>query len=170
MSTIENVVTIYPPREMEDSYDPAMQPAFGVSSHFADEARFTAAEPDRTSGATSPAGWKAETIEIYRLGKASLERDLQAEVAHRLLTLTGREIPPGLVYVDSEARTARVRVDGVSFRLIPGQLVLLAPCAYCGVQEFESLALETRADLGYALSDWKPYCPDCIPNDPEDWD
>jgi hypothetical protein len=99
-----------------------------------------------------------------------MERELQAELARRILALTGREIPASLVYADPDRLTARVSVDGVSFRLTRGEVVLLAPCAYCGVREFESPAIESLADLGYALSAWKPYCRDCPQEDPNEWE
>jgi hypothetical protein len=172
MSIIENIVTMHPLKEMRDLSGAAVQPALGVEPHFADEACLRAKEPHRSQGTANPGDWKVGTIEIYRSGKANMAQDLQADLANRLLALIGREIPTGSVYVNSEARTARVSIDGVSFRLMRDRLVLLAPCAYCGVREFESPALESRADLGYALSDWKPYCPDCMPldQDQEDWD
>jgi hypothetical protein len=99
-----------------------------------------------------------------------MEERLRTELAGRVQVLTGREILPGLVYADPDKRTARVIVDGVSFRLTRGHVVLLSPCAYCGVREFESRPVESPADFGYALSVWKPYCRDCAPEDPPDCD
>ena len=42
-------------------------------------------------------------------------------------------------------------------------------CAECGIGHFESPALATQSDLGYALSAWEPRCPHCQPEDPANW-
>src|SRR6476620_6897927 len=82
-------------------------------------------------GNTNPCIWKARAMEIFRLVRSNMERNLRIELARRVLALTGREIPVSLVYADPDRHTARVTVDGVSFRLAGDQVVLLAPCAYC---------------------------------------
>jgi hypothetical protein len=115
-----------------------------------------------------PRAWQVHAVETYLQGKSYFEADLRTELARRIQVLTGREVVPDLVYADPDKHLARVSVDGVSFRLTHGQIVLLSPCAHCGVREFESSAIESPADLGYALSVWKPYCLDCVPEDPHD--
>ncbi len=116
------------------------------------------------------AAWQAQAVETYRQSKSDVERALRAALAGRLTALIGREVPAHFVYADPDKPTARVTVDGTSFRLTEGRLVLLIPCSFCGVREFESPAIETPLDLGYALSVWKPYCRDCAPEDVEEWE
>lgn len=115
-----------------------------------------------------PCAWQAHAVETFLHGKTTVEGKLRTELARRVQDLTGREVLPDLVYADPDKQFARVSVDGVSFRLTHGQVVLLSPCAYCGVREFESSAIESPADLGYALSVWKPHCRDCVPGDSHD--
>jgi len=122
------------------------------------------------SAATLTCSWQEKAATTYRQGKANMEGKLRTELANRLHDLTGREVTTGHVYADLEKKSARVSMDGASFRLTRGQVVLLSPCAYCGVREFESPSIESPEDLGYALSAWKPYCPDCAPEDPPDCD
>jgi hypothetical protein len=117
-----------------------------------------------------PCTWQAHAVKTYRQGEPNMEERLRTELASRVQNLIGREIIPSLVYADPDKHIARVSVDGVSFRLTRGQVVLLSPCAHCGVREFESRTMESPADLGYALSVWKPYCRDCVPEDPSDCD
>lgn len=116
------------------------------------------------------ARWKERAVETYKQGRPEVERALRVELAGRLSVLTGRQVSPDIVYADPGRRMARVTVDGTSFRLTGGRLVLLSPCDYCGVREYESPSIETPLDLGYALSFWKPYCRDCAPEDVEEWD
>ena len=115
-----------------------------------------------------PCAWQAHAVETYLQGKSNFEGELRTELARRVQDFTGRVVMPDLVYADPDKQLARVSVDGVSFRLTRGHVVLLSPCAYCGVREFESSAIESPADLGYALSVWEPYCRDCVPEDPHD--
>jgi hypothetical protein len=116
------------------------------------------------------AGWKEWAVETYKHGRPEVERALRVELASRLSVLTGRQVSPDVVYADPDRRAARVTVDGTSFRLTGGRLVLLSPCEYCGVREYESPTIETPLDLGYVLSLWKPYCRDCTPEDAEEWE
>ena len=173
MSAKENIVTMdIMDRFFEVGETPAvaMRQRFDSAPMLAEDAHNTATEPRATLADGNPRSWRARTIEEYRQGRSNMERELRTELAGRVLALTGREIPASLVYADPDRHTARVRVDGVSFRLTRDQVVLLSPCAYCGVREFESLAIESPADLGYALSVWKPYCSDCAPEDSFDWE
>lgn len=117
-----------------------------------------------------PCTWQAHAVETFLQGKSNLEGELRTELAGRVQELTGREVLPDHVYADPDKRLARVSVDGVSFSLSRGQVVLLSPCSYCGVREFASSPIERPGDLGYALSVWKPYCRDCAPEDPHDCD
>jgi hypothetical protein len=115
-----------------------------------------------------PCAWQVHAVETYLQGKSNVRGKLRTELVGRVQVLTGREVLPDLVYADPDKQLARVSVDGVSFRLTHGRVVLLSPCAYCGLREFESSAIESPDDLGYALSVWTPYCRDCVPEDPHD--
>jgi hypothetical protein len=156
--------------EARDTPDVSRQQRFDSAPQLANDAHFTATEPRLRLADDNPCVWQARIIEIYRRGKSDMERELRTELASRVLALTGRDIQANMVYADPDRHTARVSVDGVSFRLTRDQVVLLSPCAYCGVREFESAAIECPADLGYALSAWKPYCCDCTPEDSYDWE
>jgi hypothetical protein len=170
MSARESIVIMGRFLEVGDPSDVATQQRCGSAPRLADDAHFTAREPRVRLADGNPCVWQARTIEIYRRSGSNMERELRTELASRVLALTGREIPANLVYADPDRHMARVSVDGVSFRLTRDQVVLLSPCAYCGVREFESTAIESPADLGYALSAWKPYCRDCTPEDSNDWE
>jgi hypothetical protein len=172
MSAKENIVTMSRFSEMGNPSDVATQQRSRSAPRLADGTHFMATEPRvwLADGNRSPCIWKVRAMEIFRLGRSNMERELRTELASRILALTGREIPANLVYADPDRHMARVSVDGVSFRLTRDQVVLLSPCAYCGVREFESTAIESPADLGYALSAWKPYCRDCTPEDSNDWE
>jgi hypothetical protein len=152
----------------------AMERIVDFAPHIADGAYLVRMEPRGRSEdsifAKFVCDWQAQAIETFRQGKTNTERELRAELVKRVIALTGREVPANLVYADPDKHTARVTVDGVSFRLIRDQLVMLLPCAYCGVREFESLPIQSQADLGRALSEWKPYCHDCTPEDPDEWE
>ena len=113
--------------------------------------------------------WQDRAIGAFQHAKTDTDTQLRSELVRRLSVLTGRKISAERVYADPHRHTARITVDGVSFRLIADELVVLAPCAYCGVREFESPPVRYPADLGYALSEWKPYCRDCAPEDPNNW-
>jgi len=173
MSAIESIVTMdIMDRffEVGDTPDMASRQRSNSAPLLVEDAHFTATEPRIRPADGNPCAWRARTIEDYRRGRSNMERELRTELAGRVLALTGREIPASLVYADPDRHTARVSVDGVSFRLTRDEVVLLSPCAYCGVREFESPAMESASDLGYALSVWKPYCRDCAPEDSYNWE
>jgi len=170
MSAKESIATTDRFFEARDTPDLSRQQRFDSAPWLADDAHLTATEPWVRLADHNPCVWQARIIEVYRQGKSNVERELQAELAGRVLALTGREIPASLVFADPDRHTARVSVDGVSFRLTRDDVVLLSPCAYCGVREFESPAIKCPVDLGYALSAWRPYCRDCTPEDSYDWE
>ena len=47
-------------------------------------------------------------------------------------------------------------------------LVLVRPCDYCRLGEFESMPLEQLSDLGHALAVWEPRCDRCPEGDADD--
>jgi hypothetical protein len=110
--------------------------------------------------------WQAEAVMAFRQSEQRDGQRLAADLAVRLLDLTGRLIDPAVVYVDRSQRLAQNRVDGVLFRLQDDQLQVIRPCIHCGVGAFASPVIRSRADLGYALSAWEPRDPDCEPFDP----
>lgn len=115
--------------------------------------------------------WQDRAIALYQRSRTSEMIRLSTELAARLHLLTGRTIAPDAVYVDPDVHTATVRVDGVVFRLRERDLVVIRPCAHCGIGSFASPPIASPADLGYALGAWQPLCPHCVPEDEDspDW-
>lgn len=118
--------------------------------------------------ASRAAGWKEQAVEGYQRSLSGRSADLRTELAARLLILTGRRIPPEDIYTGTDGRRASTSVDGLTFRLYDRRLVLVRSCAYCGTGRFESLEIGEPADLGYALSSWRPLHEDCDVYDSED--
>jgi hypothetical protein len=116
-----------------------------------------------------PQTWHSRAVQAYRQAEREEVAALQAEMVSRIAALIRRDIEAGAVYVERAEQTATIAVDGVVFRLRRGELVLLRPCAECGVGRYESPAIRTLADLGYALSAWQPACQSCQPEDPPNW-
>lgn len=112
-------------------------------------------------GALRDIGWRGRAVEEYVRSLPARSAELRAELAARLLTLTGRRIPLEDIYADTDGRLATTRVDGVAFRLYGRGLVLVRSCAYCGTGRFQSPEIADLADLGYALSYWRPLHEDC---------
>lgn len=113
--------------------------------------------------------WQARAQTAYRREVDEAGHSLRAALAARLLALTGRPVAPASLTADPAARIAVGVVDGVVFRLHGHELVVLRACAHCGVGQLASPAIESEADLGYALTDWQPLCPHCPSTDPDDW-
>lgn len=145
--------------------------SLGVSKHAAGErSRDAAFLPLRaTDGSFYSAlmpDWWISAVDAFRESLSSGEANLSAEIAGRIFGLTGRRVLPGAIYADANKQFARVEVDGISFRLLRGELALLARCGHCGVGEYASAPIAGATDLGYALVAWQPYCRDCEPQDP----
>ncbi len=113
-------------------------------------------------------GWKEQAVEEYWRSLPGRRADLTAQLATRLLILTGRRIPPEDIYTDTNGRLAATSVDHMMFRLFGRRLVLARSCAYCGIGRFESPEIGDLADLGYALSSWRPLHEDCEDHDSEE--
>ena len=113
--------------------------------------------------------WQTEAIEEYHESLEPLDVRLRHDMALRVLALTGHRVSPEAIYADPASRVAVITVDGVVFKLIKENLVILRPCVQCGCCQFQSMPITNAAELGYALSDWEPRCPDCAPEDPECW-
>jgi hypothetical protein len=112
--------------------------------------------------------WQVEAVAAYDDAEAQ-ERPLASALAARIYTLSGRVVAPEAIFVDAAAGRAAVVVDGVTFRMRNGQVVILRPCHECGLGHLESAPLATRADLGYALSGWEPRHAGCEAEDPANW-
>jgi hypothetical protein len=115
--------------------------------------------------ADAPCAWRAAALAAYTLEAGVDGAYLRAELATRVRTLTGCVIPESMITVDRAARRATGAMEGVVFQLQRHNLILLRPCAYCGMGLFESAPLSSLTDLGYALSDWQPYHRGCEPGD-----
>ena len=113
--------------------------------------------------------WRASSVATYERTQRQALDVLPAALAARVRALTGRAIAPESIFVDQGADLATAVVDGAVLRMRNHQVVLLRPCAECGIGHFESPALATQSDLGYALSAWEPRCPHCQPEDPANW-
>jgi hypothetical protein len=112
--------------------------------------------------------WQATAVEAYADEAQAGGVGLRAKLAAQVKTLTGCEIRANAIVTDPVARQATTTMDGVIFQLQGNNLILLRPCAYCGVGRFPSPPVANPADLGYALSGWQPYHADCEPADPDD--
>lgn len=113
--------------------------------------------------------WQTEAIEEYEESLQPLVVRLRRDMASRVLALTGHRVSPDAIYADSANRVAVTTVDGVVFKLIKENLVVLRPCVQCGCCQFQSMPITNAAELGYALSEWEPRCPGCIPQDSDCW-
>jgi hypothetical protein len=124
------------------------------------------AEPDAARHATSAHTWHAEAI-IDHVGAADeLALRLRRRLAERVGSLTGVAISQWDITVNLAARCALVTVDGVEFQLRGHDLSIVCPCAHCGTGRFETPPIAERVDLGYALTGWQAYHPECEPADP----
>ena len=112
--------------------------------------------------------WHEDALAAYRYRERERLLALRMELVTRVQALTGHQVAPDAVYVNREAGTATVAVDGSIFRLARRQLTLLRPCAYCGTGQFASRAIESLADLDFALVGWVPLHDDCQPADASD--
>jgi hypothetical protein len=104
--------------------------------------------------------WRAEAIAEYERARAVGQDALRAELAGRVRDLTGRAVRLDSVVVTDQG-SALAWVDGVKFQLEGLELTIVRPCVHCGVDEVTSPPIRTRADLGRALSAWRPRCGQC---------
>jgi hypothetical protein len=118
--------------------------------------------------ARSAPDWQARVISAYHQATCQVLSALPELLITRVSALIGRSINPWDVFVDLEAELATVVVDGVVFRARNQHVMILRACTECAIARFESAPLFSRADLGYALSAWQPYCRSCQPEDPAD--
>jgi hypothetical protein len=120
----------------------------------------------RTTRATRHSDWQTHAITTYHQAQGQATTRMQANLTAQIHRLTGRMLATESIFVERDACLATVVVDGTCFRLQQQNLVVLRPCAWCGIGHFESPAITSLAELGYALSVWQPLHLGCQPEDP----
>jgi hypothetical protein len=123
---------------------------------------------DACSVVSRAAGWREQAVEEYERSLPGSRADLRAALAARLLILTGCRISLDEVHTDTDGRLAATSVEGMTFRLYSGRLVLARSCAHCGTGRFESPEIGDLVDFGYVLSSWRRLHEDCEAYDAED--
>jgi hypothetical protein len=113
--------------------------------------------------------WRDQAVIAYHHRRPRAMIAMKTDLAGRLHMLIGRRVPEDSIYADPERQIAVVVVDNVLFRWRTQAVVIVQPCAECGLGQFESPALLQSADVGYALSAWQPLHPHCQPEDPVNW-
>lgn len=134
-------------------------------AHLAQGAAALAGRRGERAAPIAAGAWRTRAIAAFRQAEPD-SAALRAEMAARLRSLTGSTIAPERIHADAATGTAAAVVDGAVFRLVGQDLVLLRPCAHCGVGQFASPTIRDLADLGSALVVWKPLHDDCRPEDP----
>jgi hypothetical protein len=114
-------------------------------------------------------GWQIEALEAYEESLQPIEVRMRCDLALRVQDMTGRRIAPEAIYADAANRVAVTTVDGIVFKLVKGNLVVLRPCVQCGCCQFASMPVTNRAELGYVLSEWEPRCSNCQAEDSIYW-
>lgn len=112
--------------------------------------------------------WQARAVDAYRCAEANDSSSPRLALAAAVHNLTGQTIPPETIVEDRKHMLATGTVDGILFRLTRMGLMLLRPCAYCGTGQFESIPLQSEADLGFALAIWRPLHELCLQCDSDE--
>jgi len=123
----------------------------------------------RTSMGMVHGSWRRRAADAYFAAARDIATQLRDDLAARIQQLTGRAVAAEDIYTDAGQRLAVTQADGVVFRYQHGVLQIVRPCVHCGTGEFSSPAIESLADLGYALEAWQPRCSHCEPLDSETW-
>ncbi|MDQ3928068.1 MAG: hypothetical protein M3328_02855 [Chloroflexota bacterium] len=124
----------------------------------------------RTTGpAQVRPGWQIEAIEEYEESLGPLDARMRHDLASRILALTGHRVAADEVYADARSQVAVTTVDGIVFKLLKENLVILRACVQCNCCQFASMPITNRAELGYMLTEWEPRCPDCAAEDSNYW-
>ncbi len=123
----------------------------------------TAYRPAEEQPELQPNAWMARAVAAYM--QRYDEANLRATLARQVRLLTDKLPADEQIWVDLTNRAASVSVDGMLFRLEQGELMLMRPCAHCGVGQLASAPLRSIADLGHALAIWEPLHHDCRPED-----
>ena len=112
--------------------------------------------------------WRTQAIAAYRQVEQEELMALPAALAARIHDFTGHAVALSSIWVDREARTATVAVDGVTFRLRQGTVTMIRPCATSRTGYVESAPITDRSDLGRALLTWDA-AGDASEEDGDDW-
>ncbi len=113
-----------------------------------------------TAALAQPRAWQERAVGEYEKSLPERRADLRTELATRILALTGRWVPPGDIHAGGRMAVAGVHTE--TLRLYyRGDLVLVRSCAHCGTGLFDGPPITDSADLGYALSAWRPLHEDC---------
>ncbi|HEX8597730.1 MAG TPA: hypothetical protein VF952_04360 [Chloroflexia bacterium] len=113
--------------------------------------------------------WQIEALEAYEESLQPLDVRMRIDMASRVLALTGRRIAPEAIYADAMNQVAVATVDGIVFKLLKENLVILRSCVRCGCCQFASMPVTNRAELGYVLAEWEPRCASCQDEDSACW-
>ncbi len=113
--------------------------------------------------------WRTQAIADYRRVEQEELMALSAVLAARIHDLTGHAVAFNSIWVDREARTATVAVDGVTFRSRQGTVTMIRPCATSRTGYVESAPITHRSDLGRALLTWDAAGDDPSAEDGDDW-
>ncbi len=112
--------------------------------------------------------WRTAAIAVYRRSVQTELTALPQELVARIHELTGHAVALTEIWIDHEAGTATVAVDGVLFRLRQGTLMLIQPCATSRTGYVESAPIGQRSDLGRVLLAWEAACDDASAEDGDD--
>ncbi|MDQ3703716.1 MAG: hypothetical protein M3437_00565 [Chloroflexota bacterium] len=113
--------------------------------------------------------WQLEALEEYEESLQPLEVRMRRDLATRVKALTGRRIAQDNIYTDAMCQVAGTTVDGIVFKLMKENLVVVRSCVHCGCSQFASMPITNRAELGYVLSEWEPRCAGCQEEDSTHW-
>ncbi len=113
--------------------------------------------------------WQIEALEEYEESLIPLEVRLRHDLAARVLALTGHRVAPDAIYADAVSQVAVTTVDGIIFKLVKENLVILRSCVQCGCCQFTSMPITNKAELGYVLGEWEPRCLSCQEEDSIYW-
>lgn len=106
--------------------------------------------------------WRARAVAAHRERAGGPAQEL----AWAVLALTGQHLGAEQSWADPTGRAATATLDGVRFRWEGGVLSVMRPCAHCGTGLLASPPLRAPADLGHALSAWRPRHAGCEEEDP----
>ncbi len=113
--------------------------------------------------------WQLEALEEYEDSLQPLEVRMRRDLASRVQTLTGHRVASQAIYADAMNQVAVTTMDGIVFKLVKDNLVILRSCVQCGCCQFASMPITNRAELGYVLTEWEPRCPNCQAEDSIYW-
>src|SRR4051812_22023977 len=69
--------------------------------------------------------WRARAAAAYQQARPTMNAEMRADMAARLLALTGQVVSPDAIFVEPHTRTAVTVIDGLVFRLMEDELMLM---------------------------------------------